>query len=449
MLAKGGLVLLIVISTWVAVVAYWLKIDHEPSSLQMGLWLGVFPVTLAASLLLVLRQTSVAGKQTGATSTDGVAESESITATAVDAHRSYVQSSTVQLPAGCDTPAALTHLASSLPTLHATLKTHAGLPARVAEVKGLAVDAMREQLLRYLEQRDRSMLDVAHVRALVLLNPVVDRLLAQAHIALSAATAAGGAAPTQLQMDVLLPLRWPEVIRQMAERWLYDRLTACGLPMAQFHIVSVALASDLQTWRHLSQVSQRSPCPAASSWHLLVAADSWISERGLTQWEVSAKDQQTHGVPGEGAAGVLLRSGHCAMEELPAIWMSILHESPFSPTSNRAEAARLSGKVLHQAMAAAGLASDAIAGVMSDAGKRPDHVIEATSAAAQVMPDLDSERCIHLGWSCGDLGVAMPIALLALAAGKVEQEQRPVLALGMRAEPVRLAVAMVPAESVA
>ncbi|WP_036137657.1 hypothetical protein, partial [Novilysobacter defluvii] len=86
--------------------------------------------------------------------------------------------------------------------------------------------------------------------------------------------------------------------------------------------------------------------------------------------------------------------------------------------------------------------------VFTDADHRPSRAVEAARAINGALPDGEPGSVArHLGLSCGDIGLAAPMVLLAAAAAQVRATDHPSLVLSLADGDERIALAVSPLPS--
>ena len=243
----------------------------------------------------------------------------------------------------------------------------------------------------------------------------------------------------------LLPQDVPSALREDCDGWLRELAADCGLDPRRSTFEVLAEQDTEGTWRRLSRLLAGEP-GAGAQWQLLLASASSIGERGLHALISSgrlARAGNTEGlVPGEGAAGLLLRPAGAVRPagHEPGPEIASLRTVAFEAGTPARHAARASGDLLAAAMNDAAVLREDVAMVLSDADQRPSRSVEAAVAASAACPELDPVTdCPALGAASGHLGHAGPLLLLALAAERVRETGTPVLALSLASASIRTA----------
>ncbi|KGM53374.1 hypothetical protein N800_06395 [Lysobacter daejeonensis GH1-9] len=403
--------------------------------------------------------------------------------------RLAVVGGTLWLPAGRDANDIIDALRRHRrPSLHATLRDLHGFPVTVADVDGL------DEADADWGVAPETEVDVAHRRALALLRPVAEELLlaalppdaadtvddpsiAHAGPAMhpyamhhsQSARAPAAQQRAMLRVVLLLSADWPETAREHAVTQLLTLADVLGHDVDSIEAHCLAVHREADAWQWLAQqASVLVDSSVAGDRLMLLATDSRVSESHVER--LHSEDRLLRAgapegeVPGEGAAGLLL-----AAVRLPSLVDSaspsgtaapLPHADPFNTDEDAAvhlhlpqvarvnanerarDVARTSGDLIARALALAGCGATSSLQVITGADHRPSRMTEAATALVAQRPDLDPlDDALHLGVACGALGVAAPVALLALAAAQARDTATPTLAYSL-ADPATRAVAV-------
>src|SRR5690606_14502782 len=189
-------------------------------------------------------------------------------------------------------------------------------------------------------------------------------------------------------------------------------------------------------------------------WHLVLACDSLVGERSVQRLIATGRlmdSRRSEGiVPGEGAAGVLLRpSGAPSVADAgQAVALHRPSRATLAAGVQARAAAKATGELMSLALRRADVEADTVALVLSDADQRPSRAVEASAAAAAACTELDiATQCGALGVPCGETGHVAPIALLALGVAQVRASMQAVLLLSLGAGLERMAAVVAPQQA--
>lgn len=454
------LVAMVLVVVWVCVVFWWQVAEVEPTGRQMLVWLGLLPLTLLAAWWLVralLRRRRMQ-RQPDA---PGVAAAPAVGVEPEHqqgaSYRLDVFAHAVHLPVAGDSATALDALAEGAsPGLHPGLRDHAGLPIFAAWVHVLDAEPWRSRFAAEATVSDEQ------ARALALLEPVADALFADLAALLPPPdvvehkVVAGlrrmehAGLSSRVRIRLLLSQAWPPALRQAVGDWLLAKAGADGLASVAMTDVEVtAVAGPTQAWRTLSAIGRAAD--GAGDWHVVLGCDSLLGERSVDALQAAGLlvgNRRPEGViPGEGAAGLVLRHAAIALAandaDIPAASMHTLAHSAAVPGGQSRAVARGSADLMLRALALCQAEPGQVCAVISDADHRPSRALESASATALAFPDLEpAEQHLALGAACGHLGHVAPLALLAVASAKVQREAASVVVLGVGATDARTAVTL-------
>ncbi|MEZ0469767.1 hypothetical protein [Luteimonas salinilitoris] len=446
---------------WLCAILYWRSSGGAPGGGQMLLVLGVLPLGLLAGLWLIRRKRAAHRRQPEAT--DTVADDDALETDAGQVHPPLdCLAGALRLPCGDAPGAVLAALqAPPRPGLHPRFRDRDGLPVFAAHVDGLDTEAVADAMARLSPAEGSRAPEEERLRALALLQPVAEELFDEVALQLPPLPASEERVVAGLRrreqhdvreavrIRVLLPSAWPQPLRQACGDWLLEAALAAGLDARRIALELLAMQGPEDTWRLLDRLG--TTAADEQSWQLLLACDSAIGERGVQALMSSGRlmdSRRAEGlVPGEAAAGVLLRPPGAPepMSSEAAVAMHRVRLAALQSTPPPRAAARATAELITRALQHAAIEPDAVAMVVSDADQRPSRAVEASAAAASACPELDTAtQCGALGVACGDIGHVAPLALLVLAAAQVRVSQQPVLALAVAAECERAAVAFAP-----
>ena len=492
--AGGGIYLL----SGLGAVSVWRITGASPGAGDLLAWLVVVPTALVATgwlgrrWVLAHRATAAVHTVTGSP----VADDKAISGlSSPNGATLAVIASALWLPAGRESFDVIDALRRhQRPRLHATLRDLHGFPTIVADVEGL------DEADADWGVAPETAVDDSQRRALALLRPVAEDLLLAAlpphaadpgddplvphagpamhpyamHHSQSARAPAAQQRAT-LRVVLLVSTAWPETARDYATMQLRTLAEALGHDADGIESLCLAVHREGDAWQWLAeQASLLHESSVAGDRLLLLATDSRVSESHVERLHSEARLLRAGvpegEVPGEGAAGLLLAAarrppmgGNAARNDTPA---PLPHDEPFSSdeatavhlylprvarvnANDRArDAARTSGDLIARALELAGCDLTSPLQVITGADHRPSRMTEAATALVAQRPDLDPvDDALHMGVVCGALGVAAPVALLALAAAQARDTATPTLAYSLADATTRAVALLAPVVS--
>lgn len=460
----GVVVLAVFAAAWTCAIVWWRVGNVTPGGTGMLVWLLAVPVAILVLLWIVARLR----RRKAARAEEPAADAEAEPTTDDAAPRQWplgILAGEVNLGCGEGAQALAGRLAElPRPGLHPTLRDRDGLPVLAACSEDLDTTSVADRLPLGPGQR----LVEEHLRALALLEPVALELfdaaarllppLPQAAERVVAGLRRSEAPPPResgsVHVVALLPQDMPSSLRTGCDEWLRGLADDAGLDprRSTFEVTCVSGADEI--WQRLGRLVADEPA-AGADWQLLLAACSSIGERGLhalnTGGRLATAGNVEGLVPGEGAAGLLLRPEGSALPTgdgtVPAL--AAVHAGALEAGSNPRHAARATGNLLGELMGMGDVSRDDIAMVLSDADQRPSRSVEAAVASSAACPELDpAGDCPALGSASGHLGHVAPLALLALASARVRDAEAPVLALSVASAKARTAALVRVADAV-
>ncbi|NZA28509.1 hypothetical protein H0E84_19220 [Luteimonas sp. SJ-92] len=456
---RTGLVVVAVFAAvWLCAILYWRASGATPGGGQMLLWLAAVPLGLLAGFWAVGRLRAARRRAPAAEAP--AAPAEALESDAERFHRPLdCLAGAVRLPCGETPEAVLAALPDApRPGLHPRLRDRDGMPVFAAFVADLDTDAAADALPQALRP------DPEQLRALALLEPVALELfdalaallpplpVAEQRVIAGLRRSEREDVREAVQVRALLPASWPAALRQACDGRLRQLALDAGLDPRRVGFEAMPMQGAADVWRLLDRLGTAEPDGAP--WQLLLACDSAVGERSVAALADAGRlmdGRRREGlVPGEGAAGVLLRPPGPATAQVSeaAVALHRVRLCAVDPDASARVAARASAALLERALRASSLEPDAVALLLSDADQRAGCAVEAGSAAAAACPELDvAVQAPALGGSCGHLGHVAPLALLALAAAQVRSTGQPALALAVTAGRERAAVAFAPPDA--
>src|SRR5690606_36463167 len=291
--------------------------------MQMLLLLGVLPVALLGGIWLVRR----ARRRRAEAAPEGNAEEVAVAggddATAVATPPLHFLAAALRLPCVDDPGQVLALLpAPTSPRLHPKSSDRDGLPVFAAHVERLETDGFVDALAISAEAQRQLEQAGERVRALSLLEPVATQLFDEIAQLLPPLPVAeerviAGLRRTKghhevriaVRVHVLLPMAWDVTLRQSIADWLLEQALASGIDRRRIALEAVPADGVATAWGLLDAIAGGTADDRA--WHLVLACESLVGERSVQRLVATGRlmdSRRSEGVvPGEGAAGILLR----------------------------------------------------------------------------------------------------------------------------------------------
>lgn len=454
-LRVGLVVLAVFAAAWACAILWWRSSGAAPGGAAMFGWLVLVPLAVLFTFWVAvkMRRRAKAGADAEPSVETPLAQGEPLAAMPPLG----VLAQAINLPCG-DDPTLLAARLTELPRpgLHPGLRDRDGLPVLAAFCEQLDTCLIEDQLRSGSDRRP----PVEHLRALALLEPVAmdlfeaaqrllpplpdveERVVAGLRRRVESEPRSSGS----VHVLAMLPQDMTSTLRDASAGWLRGLAADAGLDPRRSTFEVVAVADAAAVWERVRSLSAEQP-QGSADWHLLLGAASLIGERGvqgLATGGALASGRNVEGVvPGEGAAGVLLRPADTALPHdsgETGIELLALQRLAAAQGTTPRQAAAATGRLLEQLLASATVSAESVALVLTDADQRPSRSVEAAVAAANACPELDPvAQCPALGNASGHLGHVGPLALLALAAAAAHEAAAPVLALSVEPTHMRYA----------
>ncbi|MGY3041068.1 hypothetical protein ACVWWQ_002699 [Rhodanobacter sp. TND4EL1] len=439
---------------WCAMILRWRALNRVPNGVDVALCLVALPLGLLLGFVLLRRLIDAAKKRrkiatalTRETVVDDVMAPEDpslawqLSIFAADA-----------LFAGGDAPDSLAEAAraSQRVDLHPALRDQQGLPVFAATVADVDTDTIEDSLPETMQGWSES-----RKRTIALAQMLVTRMLDE-HFeplhsaAVANASSARATAGPVLQLEWLLPARWSDADRDLAQTWLVEQLAAQGWHAPALQVTAHGMHAGAAVLRRLDDLNrafhgERPPLP-----HLLLASDSHVDESTVAEWSAT---QTLHGagrpeglVPGEGASAVLLACTHPAgLPELARLHRMLAGQRAKAVDSPGRLQADTFNELVGQALERAGVDAGATAYLVSDTDMRASRAAEAMHLAESALPERDPiEVLLPLGVANGECGAALTLATVAVAAHQAAGMQQPGLILSHHDASLRAVAVVVP-----
>ncbi|MGY0634572.1 hypothetical protein [Luteimonas sp. A478] len=454
-LRVGLVVLAVFAAAWACAILWWRSSGAAPGGAAMFGWLVLVPLAVLATLWLAVRLRRRA--RAGSDAEPSVEALPADEETLPDTPPRGVLAQAINLPCGDDAAVLAPRLGElRRPGLHPTLRDRDGLPVLAAFCKELDTTLIEDQVRSGSDRRSPE----EHLRALALLEPVALDLFAAAQRLLpplpevEERVVAGlrrrvESAPRNsgsVHVLALLPQDMTSTLRDASVGWLHGLAADAGLDPRRSTFEAVAVADAAAVWERIRSLLA-GQATNQGDWHLLLTSASLIGERGVQALAAGgglASGRNVEGmVPGEGAAGVLLRPAGAALLQdsgQTGIELLALRKQAAAEGGTPRQAANATARLLQELLDSAALPAESVAMVLTDADQRPSRSVEAAVAAARACPELDPvAQCPALGNASGYLGHAGPLVLLALAAAAAREADAPVVALSVEPAHMRYA----------
>lgn len=381
--------------SWIAAIAYWRLGTRVPGPAEIGgLMLGV-PATLAGVMSWWRRSTPRAADASAAPLQ---AAEERIPDPSVPT-RSKIVSAALELPLGNAAADVLAQAGDGAGlALHPRLRDPQGFGVLAAEVPGLDTGTLEAELAALNDASIHVRAELA--RALSLAEPVLDQLL-------------GEGLPLPVSGGLLLPADWSDAERELARRWLAQRIARAAPDLAR-NLAMFAVASGQHLFGLLRAQGPRvGDAPEGATLWLAVASN--IGAATIDRWARRGRllsARQANGqAPGEAAAGVVIDASAC-----DGGGTSVHFPDPPSASPASAHGAGLAAR-FGEAMSMTATGSDDIGLVVSDFDHLPARCTQLAAAVSAQLPRLDPARnVLRLGQSCGNAGAVLALAALVLGA---------------------------------
>lgn len=421
-LKRSLLVLAVFTACWIGAVWYWRATTRMPDAGDLAMAMLAMPMVLLGGLWLATRsgsQPATAGATAASTSagSESPAAAQAVPPPAA-ARQLELLGAALRMPHG-DSAA---ELAAAFEEGEARLD----LDPELSDVQGFPMLAGRigqvdtAPLADWLAQQDTDAqpLPPQQLRAITIAGDVASQLAG-----LAAVLEPDGI----LHLAPLLPEHWPQRTRESATAWLRRCSIEAGMPQQRLALQEAAPAGPLSALHGVDATT------------LLLACDSAIDpdyvERLAVQGKLYGSRNPNGRMPGEGAAGILLRP---ARKGSDAVRLLALHASPAGDADTTL--ADLAG----QALAGGGAGQPAY--LAADTDHRASSMSELMHCVHTHLPGLDTGSALAcVGSACGHTGLAGTLAALALARHHAEERSGHALCLSHGEAGQRFALLVGPA----
>jgi hypothetical protein len=463
---------------WVAVLWRWETTARDMNTRDIVIYLGLLPLTVFGLALLLRWAWRGAGRQQearAAAPAAGAAAASGQTSTGADDAR---RQATVQLLAShlvCAAGASAAELVQAAhdgkprPGLDAELRDATGLPVFTARIEALDANALQAQLETHVAATRATRPEWAtlappeHVqRALAALQePLIGAVAALEPWAarFEPAPDATRGQPPDRRVRVLLgwPADWSafeqELGTAIANEWLTAQ-SATPISAACFALTAHACSGE-DLMLHADRLLQTLAREGRDEPVIVAASHSTIGEAAVAGLEsdgllFSAQTRPKGRMPGEAAAALLFAGALWPIEpgaDQPAQHMhrpAVLRRDKSIDAPGRVSS-EIALQAMTQAVAASGLAAESVAALACDADQHSPRSGEFYGAGLGLLPHLDSGEDMRLiGTVTGAVGAVSALLVVACAAERAKDADKPCLAVTLGDSFARLAVLVLP-----
>lgn len=427
---------------WALVLGWWQSNDHEPSRMELGLYLAALPLALVGGFLLLrgfidhlkADPESAAAPHAPVRDDDPLALASAKMAAAERGFTIALADAFVVTAGGNsidDTLAAIEE--GKRPAPCSRLYDDDGFPVFAAEVTDLDTEAVAVSLaehsgsLRDLADREQI------VRTLCLIERIVELSSERLRGMLEQATATA-----HLQVCWIVPAAWKGLESSALKDWLGGQLA--NMPAhGQLDIAVIPANNELDALRVLDDIILRTNRDTSRvEVTLLLGATSAVDEQTVSQRDAAnrlfSSQHQLRQIPGEGAVALIL-AGDALIEQLGLSDSIRLSRLGAGVRDKPVDAGgRITGKLIEQIVTGlldvTGVEHAAIKKVMLDTDHRANHLTEVLEAIGHHFAHLEPIKdCPTLGTTSGDLSPISGLAALACARNLVLVSEAPVLSI--------------------
>lgn len=452
LLASLGLVLLIFVVVWVAVVVRWRMTGSNPDTMEMVLYLGALPLGLVLTFAGIYKladslQKRKQQKQSDTELADQPVEQDEADPT-LDWQLSLLAADTV-LAAG-NSSAALIKAAQKQqrPTLHDSLKNSSAAPVMACAVKDVDLSLIDETLPQALRDWGEG-----RRRALALAERLATRLLDAHFEALASAAGAGAPSPDTvpvLLLDWWLPSDWQPEDVQQAAIWMQTRLAEQGWAAPAVQLRASALQDELDVLRQLDEMTLAYHQAKLHLPVLLLVSDSQIDPELVAVWSDAGQLHDAGNaegrVPGEGAAALLVAPADHAGELLPVKLGRLFVGSRAKPVDapQKLQADTLK-QLADMAKAHAAWDGDGEWTLVSDTDVRASRAVESLIFAEGLLPEQDAATALlPVGIANGAVAAPLSLATVAVAVHVSAEAGMPSLIFSHQHASLRAVMLVIP-----
>lgn len=440
---------------WCAAILRWRALNRVPNMADVAVYLLALPLGLLLGFVVLRRLIDGAKKrgQKAATEAGDAGPTEPVKAEDPSLAWQLSILAADVLFAGGDAPAALadTARAGQRAGLHPSLRDNRGLPVFAVTVDGIDTAAIEESLPETAHAWGES-----HKRTLALAQTLAIRVLDEHFESLQAASLPAAAPPARavakpvMQLEWLLPERWSDADREIAQGWLVSQLADRGWTAPTLQVTTRGVPAGAAVLKRLDDLNRafhgdHPPLP-----HLLLASDSFVDESTIADWDAARRlhsgSHPEGRVPGEGASVLLLGvadpTGELELARLHRVLAAQRRQPVDKPGRLQADTC---SELVGQALERARVNPVAPAYVVSDTDMRASRSAEAMSLVERVLPECElGDTLLPLGVANGECGAALALATVAVAAHLAASTRQPGLILSHHDASLRVVAVVVP-----
>ena len=411
---------------WGGAIVYWRTSANTPATTDLLLVLLAAPLCLLGAVWLGKKVVVARSKAAPATAPTPAAQTAP--ATPPSAPALALLASALRAPHGASAEELAAAIAANQARsdLDPELVDDDGFPVTSARSDAALDEALQEEITEWLMLAGMADLQLGetHWRALTLGTAVVRDMADEALMQLLPESGT----PPPLRLLPLLPASWTVEQRHAAGLWFKHTVAQFGWPLE--HLGRAEVARDATLASVLGQ------CVADSqAVTMLVACDSHIAQETVDEWaanETLFKSERLQGgVPGEGAAGLLITSSKHAqsLQRRSFALLDPMREVGMaSVNDNKPLAAAPLSNLARQACSEANVELGNVGMIVADTGSRINRVGELMEMASSAFPHLDTTADVAcVGISSGNCGVVSCVTTLALAQYQAASRTTPVL----------------------
>lgn len=445
---------------WGLVLGWWQANDHEPSRIDLALYLGALPLAVIGGFLLLrtyidyLKHPPVPVAPAAGTlrDADPLAQALARNDAAERLFSLHLVDAIVRSAAGRSAAEILAAVAEGKrPEPSTSLVDGEGHPVFAAVADDVDVGGFRAgvaehaQLARLLDDRE----DV--LRALALLDDACAEALQR-----TADVMAALPAPVPLRILWLTPPEWHDVDPAVLKDWL-TAVASAAFEATRPTIEIVPVGSDVAVLQQLDTLILRANRDVAEpELTLLAGAVSAVDPASVAAWEArgtlftaASQSGQQRPIPGEGAAVLLL--AHAQWLDAETLARSVALSRLVAAKRDKAigSGGRIRGtlitSLLSALLEARATPPDSVKAVVMDADHRAALVTEALEGIGPLMEHLDPIADYRpIGLSCGSVSPMSPLFALACARQEATEKNANVVCLSNCHDQERAAVLLSP-----
>lgn len=482
----GGIALLLTAAVWVGVIIWWQATHRVISFDDVLLYLIALPLFLLLAIGVFKLVAAMARKK--ARTSNGLAASEHVKDSGeTDTPEAIEKKLTLPIVGAW----AVTSLGNSAdefvqaliekrsrPRPDQLLLDARGFPLPSARVADLDTQTVQEQLARIAAKNglpnipDADEWRDAFLRTLALFDQLIARVHGEWPLEFESAAEAlknqsvgtlRGATPVHssssastslsLQVKLLIAAEFKQYEKQLSLAYLFEKMSAFGIPEKQLHIEIVSASDDVSALTLLDKFSIQSHRAGANEALLLLASDSALCPTVVDEWQSSGKLFSTHCpnglMMGEAGFGILCVNNK-ALQTTALDMQCRLTRVAFD---RRDSSADQPGKpsyaclttVVNHALNSAELPAEKIGAVTCDADHRTNRTLECIGAMMNLTPQLDAiENRLAANEACGHIGAASVLGALVAGVMHLQNADHPILLFNVSHTVDRAAAILLP-----